>query len=262
MDLVKLIEEYKTLNLHDVIDYDRFNEYAITHHSSSIEGSTLTEVETRLLLEEGTTPKGKPLDHSLMIKDHYEALKYTLTMAETKNAVTIKLLQEINTRVTQSTRKTYHPVSGDIHQSKNDCSEGNVGTGGGYFVSYDKVESYINKLVDSLSSKMKGPLSVEDQVRLSFSAHFDLISIHFFYDGNGRTSRLLMNYVQQYYKLPLAIVFKEDKNEYFETLLRSRRHENKDIFQQFMWGQYQKHLQNEIAEFLKMSKGESLKLGL
>ena len=39
------------------------NEYAIVHHSAAIEGSTLTENETRLLLEEGTTPKGKPLQH-------------------------------------------------------------------------------------------------------------------------------------------------------------------------------------------------------
>lgn len=53
MDLVKLIKEYRTLNLHDVIDHDRFTEYAIVHHSTSIEGSTLTEIETRLLLEEG-----------------------------------------------------------------------------------------------------------------------------------------------------------------------------------------------------------------
>jgi Fic family protein len=62
-DIKKIVEEYQSLNLHDVIDYDKFNQYAIVHHSSSIEGSTLTENETRLLLEEGVTPKGKPLEH-------------------------------------------------------------------------------------------------------------------------------------------------------------------------------------------------------
>lgn len=70
-----------------------------------------------------------------------------------------------------------------------------------------------------------------------------------------------MNYIQQYYQLPLAIVFKEDKNEYFEALQQSRKQENTDIFQEFMSGQYQKHLRHEIAEFQQMSKGESLKLG-
>ncbi len=108
---------------------------------------------------------------------------------------------------------------------------------------------------------MKDPLSVEDQLRLSFSAHFDLVSIHPFYDGNGRTSRLLMNYIQHYFKLPLTIVFKEDKNEYFEALQQSRKLENKAIFQEFMSGQYQKHLQNEIVEFQKMSTEETLRSG-
>ncbi len=61
-DIKKIVDEYQSLNLHAVIDYDKFNQYAIVHHSSSIEGSTLTENETRLLLEEGITPKGKPLE--------------------------------------------------------------------------------------------------------------------------------------------------------------------------------------------------------
>ena len=51
-----LLNRYKELNLQDVLDHEKFNEYSIVHHSSSIEGSTLTEVETRLLLEEDITP--------------------------------------------------------------------------------------------------------------------------------------------------------------------------------------------------------------
>ncbi len=262
MDLAKLIQEYWALNLQDVIDHDRFNEYAIVHHSTTIEGSTLTEIETRLLLEEGTTPKGKPLDHSLMVKDHYEALRYALTLAEIKKPVTVKLIQEINARIMHSTGKTYNTALGNIDGSKGEFRKGNVHAGGSYFISYDKVEPYTKKLIESLNTQMKDLSSIEDQLRLSFSAHFDLVSIHPFYDGNGRTSRLLMNYIQQYYKLPLAIVFKEEKNEYFEALQQSRKQENTEIFQEFMSGQYQKHLQNEIAEFQKMSQGESLKLGL
>ena len=79
--IVKIIADYQSFNLHDVIDHDRFNQYAIVHHSSSIEGSTLTENETRLLLEEDVTPKGKPLQHSLMVKDHYDALLFVLDAA-------------------------------------------------------------------------------------------------------------------------------------------------------------------------------------
>ena len=48
-------------------------EIKLVHHSASIEGATLTELETRLLLEENIIPEGKPLIHSLMVRDHYDA---------------------------------------------------------------------------------------------------------------------------------------------------------------------------------------------
>lgn len=61
--IISLIEKFNSLQLSKNIDFDKFNEYAITHHSTTIEGSILTETETRLLLDEGITPKGKPLIH-------------------------------------------------------------------------------------------------------------------------------------------------------------------------------------------------------
>ncbi len=259
MNVEQLISAYCELKLHEVIDHDRFNEYAIVHHSSSIEGSTLTEVETRLLLEEGVTPKGKPLDHSLMVKDHYDALRYTLLMAEQKKAVSVQLVQNINAKVMKSTGKTHHTALGTVVESNGEFRKGNVHAGGSYFVGYDKVEPYTKRLVDNLMQEMERPLSIEETLRLSFSAHFDLVSIHPFYDGNGRTSRLLMNYIQGYYQLPLAIVFKEDKGDYFEALQQSRKQQDTEIFQAFMKSQYIKHLEREITEYQQMIKGEHLK---
>ncbi|MEO6328537.1 MAG: Fic family protein [Ginsengibacter sp.] len=52
-----------------------------------------------------------------------------------------------------------------------------------------------------------------EELNTSIDAHFDLVTLHPFYDGNGRTSRLLMNYLQLQANLPMAIVFKEDKAE-------------------------------------------------
>ena len=57
------------------IDYVKFNRIAIVHNSNAIEGSTLTELETRVLLSEGLTPKGKPPEHTLMAIDHHQALE-------------------------------------------------------------------------------------------------------------------------------------------------------------------------------------------
>lgn len=95
-EIVLLIDKFNSLNLLDVLDFEKFNQYAITHHSTTIEGSTLTEVETRLLLDEGITPAGKPLLHSLMVQDHFKALQFIIADAKTKRKITSNFICEIN----------------------------------------------------------------------------------------------------------------------------------------------------------------------
>jgi Fic family protein len=216
-DISILLTRYKELNLQDVLDHEKFNEYSIVHHSSSIEGSTLTEVETRLLLEEDITPKGKPLMHSLMVKDHYAALRHVLETAAAKKNITVEFIQHINALVMKNTGSVYNTVFGEL----------------------------VKRLDENLP-KVQGD---EEQLKLSFTAHFDLVSIHPFYDGNGRTSRLLMNYIQAYHGLPLAIVFKEDKADYYVALQETRKQEDMQIFYAFMFEQYSKHLEQEIASY-------------
>ncbi len=231
--LIPIITKYKSLDLQNVIDHDRFNQYAIVHHSSGIEGSTLTETETRLLLEEGTTPKGKPLAHSLMVKDHFDALQFILNAANEQRKVDIEFIQTINSKVMKGTGSA----------------------GGSYFVNFDKVVDYTERLVVRLNEQMKIANTIPEQLRLSFVAHFDLVSIHPFYDGNGRTSRLLMNFIQAYFKLPLAIVYQEDKKDYYDALVASRKAENTIAFEAFMEDQYRKFLTLEMEQFEKdMSK--------
>jgi len=248
-DISILLSRYKKLNLQDVLDHERFNEYAIVHHSSSIEGSTLTEVETRLLLEEDITPKGKPLTHSLMVKDHYAALRYILSAASGKKNISVEFIQQINALVMKNTGSIYNTVFGEIDASKGMFRKGNVSAGGSYFPNYDKVIPYTTNLVKRLDENLAKVQGDDEQLKLSFSAHFDLVSIHPFYDGNGRTSRLLMNHIQAYHGLPLAIVFKEDKADYYVALQETRKQENMQIFFDFMFGQYRKHLEQEITSY-------------
>jgi Fic family protein len=248
-DISILVNRYKELNLQDVLDHEKFNEYSIVHHSSSIEGSTLTEVETRLLLEEDITPKGKPLMHSLMVKDHYAALRSVLEAAAAKIAISVEFIQHINALVMKNTGSVYNTVFGEIDASKGMFRKGNVSAGGSYFPNYDKVIPYTAELVKRLDQNLPKVKGDEEQLKLSFTAHFDLVSIHPFYDGNGRTSRLLMNYIQAFHGLPLAIVFKEDKADYYMALQETRKQEDIHIFYTFMFEQYRKHLENEIASY-------------
>ncbi len=246
-EILPIIAAYRKLNLQGIVDYDKFNEFAIVHHSTAIEGSTLTENETRLLLDEGLTPKGKPLEHSLMVKDHYAALKFVLTAAKQPITITTGFIQQINASVMKSTGALYNTALGQVDASKGELRKGNVSAGGSYFINYDKVAAYTNQLAASINDKLKAASTDLEKIELSFAAHFDLVSIHPFYDGNGRTSRLLMNYIQALYQLPLAIVFKEDKSEYFTALQQSRKLLTLKPFFNFMYGQYKQYLTNEIT---------------
>ncbi len=245
----KLVEQYEKYKLSEIIDYDKFNSYAIVHHSSSIEGSTLSEVETRLLLDENLTPKGKPLEHSLMIKDHFAALQFILQEAKDKRTLTPEFIQKINSYVMKSTGGIYNTVLGVIDASQGMFRKGNVSAGGTYFVNYDKVESLVKELCDKLNSLLASTDSRFEKLEASFTAHFHLVTIHPFYDGNGRTSRLLMNYIQKVSDLPLSIVYKEDKADYFTALDETRKQDNINIFKVFMFSQYEKFLKEEIKKY-------------
>jgi len=252
MELLDLLNEYKSLNLSQNINYDKFNLFSITHHSTSIEGATLTEIETQLLLDEGVTPKGKPIEHSLMTQDHANALKYAIDFALQKQKIDTAFIKNINSKVMNRTGKLYNTIFGEIDSAKGEFRKGNVMAGSRYFVNYDKVEVLTNELCLKLNQQLQSINSIEEKLNLSFDAHFDLITIHPFYDGNGRTSRLLMNYIQSYFELPLAIVFKEDKSDYIEALEESRNKENIFPFRELMKNQYIKFLQQEISNYKRM----------
>jgi Fic family protein len=233
-EIILLIDKFNSLDLQDVLDFEKFYHYEITYHSTTIEGSTLTEIETRLLLDEGITPAGKPLLHSFMVQDHFKALQFIITEAKKKRAVTSNFVCELNAQVLKNTGSIYNTVFGEIDATKGMFRKGNVSAGNSYFVNYDKVEKLVNELCEKVNSKLATVNSVEEKINLSFDAHFELITIHPFYDGNGRTSRLLMNYIQLLFNLPMAIVFKEDKSVYFEALQTTRKEEDINILE-ILW---------------------------
>jgi Fic family protein len=254
MELANLIKKYNDLRISEVIDHDRFNLIAIDHHSTRIEGSTLTEVETQVLINEGRTPNGKPLEESLMVTDHHAALLFTIENAKSKKALNVSLLQEINALVMKNTGKVYNTMLGTVDSRTGAFRKGNVTAGVSYFPNFDKVERLTKDLIKKLNEGINSTLSISEQLNLSFDAHFSLVSIHPYYDGNGRTSRLLMNYIQAYYNLPLAIVPSENKAAYIQALIDTRQQENIEIFREFMAGEYAFLLNQEIEKFEEMKK--------
>jgi Fic family protein len=231
------------------INAEQFNLYAITHHSTKIEGSTLTQEETNTLLEKGISIGGKPIEHQNMVLDHYAALVFVLDQAKKKRSITVSFIKEIAARVMRRIGKEVTSVLDFTDEKKGDLRKVTVTAGGHYFVDAGKVPSMVKSLVKVIDTEIKKVKSTEEILTLSFLAHFDLVSIHPFTDGNGRTSRLLMNYIQAYHNLPLTLVNAADKSAYIKALNESRKVENKDAIVTFMANQHLKELKSRIAAY-------------
>lgn len=254
--LNKLVKEFNALGLNKIFDFDLFNRIAIVHHSSAIEGSTLTLEETTLLINEGITAKGKPMAEHQMITDHYAALLFVLESAKNKTPITSDFLQQISAKVNKNTGQVRHTALGDCDDTKGDFRLGNVTAGSTYFVNYDKVPSMVNELCLTLHNKIdKVKGDVDATYQLSFDAHFYLVTIHPWFDGNGRTSRLLMNYIQAYHEQPLSLIFIEDKAAYIKALIDTREKNDIDIFRNFICSQHIKYLEREIEKYNQRNKG-------
>nr|MBD3623610.1 Fic family protein [Sunxiuqinia sp.] len=245
------------------IDYEKLNNYLITHHSTAIEGSTLTHSEVVLLLENGITPQGKPFLHLLMEKDHLEALNYVLEIAGEKQKLSTETIQQISALIMKNTGALYNMAGGSFDASKGEFRKGGVHVGTRSFVDYNKVPWLVQDLVDYINSEIDNCHDFIKNSILAFDAHFQMVSIHPFADGNGRLSRLLMNYVQHYHKHPITPVLSEDKARYFEALEQTRQQQNPDVFRKFMFDESLKYFNQEISmmtqkQVLKKKPGKGL----
>lgn len=248
MELLKIKEKYFSLIEADDFDYHKFNQFAIVHHSNSIEGSTLTKEETYLLLEEHLTPKNKPLEHTLMAIDHLKALQFVVQLAEEKTPLTVEIIKEISALVMKTTGSEISSIAGNFDSSKGDFRKVTVRAGTTTFMDYKKVPERVNELVAYINKTINSSQDFLDINNLAFDAHFQMVSIHPFADGNGRLSRLVMNYIQQYHQMPLSVVYKEDKQDYFDALQETRKNEDISIFRNFMFSQTEKFLTEQIEE--------------
>jgi len=246
----ELSKSYHNLGLSQNLNYDKFFMYSIITHSTAIEGSLLSEGDTQLLFDEGLTANGKPLIHHLMNTDLKNAYEFAIEEAKKKTLVTPELLRAMNSLVMHSTGSYQSMIGGNFDSSKGDFRLCGVQVAGGKsYMNYQKVPGKINDFCKDLNEKLKQISSMDGIYRLSFMAHLNLATIHPWLDGNGRTARLLMNYIQFYHNLVPCKIYREDRAEYLKTLNRSQEEENSIYFNGFMENQLIKTLQEEIKMY-------------
>ena len=241
----QLAGEYKRLMVGQV-DVKKYTCYSISYHSTAIEGSTLTESQVFDLLDSDIPARNKPFNHHLMVLDHHNALEYVLKYAKEKQPLTQAFIQKTGGMVMKNTGSVYNVAVGSFDSTQGDFRLLAVMAGKRYFPNYQKVPALLTQLIADTNAELKNAKTFQEKCELAFRLHFRFVSIHPFADGNGRTSRLLMNYILEYFKLPSFFVFKENRTAYINALENARESEDETVFFKFMIKQYEKFLKKEI----------------
>ena len=251
--IVEALKNYMASGVEDQVNYQKFYLYSIVTHSTAIEGSTVTEIENQLLFDEGITAKGRSLTEQMMNLDLKDAYLRAFRIASENPTYTPLLLQQLSALVMRRTGSEYSTIAGRFDSSKGEFRLCNVsaGFGGRSYLAYNKVpgavEDFCKWLNDQIANIDKTDIAA--CYRLSFEAHFRLVTIHPWVDGNGRTTRLVMNMIQRQLGLIPSIVRKEDKGEYIQSLVDSRDNEDSSIVQDMMLRHHIENLNRRVAQY-------------
>ncbi|MDR0516836.1 MAG: Fic family protein [Fibromonadaceae bacterium] len=242
-------EQFASSHSQQNLGYEKFAIYSIITHSTAIEGSTLTEQETELLFESGLTAKGKPLLHHLMNTDLKNAYMFAVEQAKEKPLFSPAFLKTLNALIMKGTGGTNSTLGGNFDSSKGDfrlCGV-MVGIGGKSYMNYLKIPEKADELCKDLNEKLNAkPQNLRELCETAFNAHLHLATIHPWADGNGRTARLLMNFLQFYFKIVPTKIFLEDRAEYIASLRKSQDENENSHFLKFMALQHLKTLEEHI----------------
>jgi Fic family protein len=223
----------------------------LTYTSNAIEGNTLSRQETALIVEKGLTVSGKTL------KEHQEAINHAAAW-------------ELVKQLAKDNKKTNENDILDIHrQILNNIDDQNAGRyrivpvriAGSTVILPNalKVPELMEKLVIWLKEAKGNP------VRTAADVHYKLVSIHPFTDGNGRTARLLMNLLLLKAGYPAAIIKKEERLKYLNSLEKAQLGGSLDDYYRLIYQAVDRSLDIYLEAVgkptKKSSSPKSLKIG-
>jgi Fic family protein len=177
-----------------------------TYNSNSIEGNTLTLRETQMVLQEGVTVKGKSLREHFEAKNHEKAINYLFSIVDASYEIRAIDILSIHSLVLNMIEEDF---AGRIRN-------GGVRISGANFIppNANKVSDLLDELIDFVNSN---PLQM-NAIELATIFHHKFVWIHPFFDGNGRTVRLVMNLLLIRCGFPPAIILSNDRKKYYEAL--------------------------------------------
>jgi len=205
---------------------------AFTYNTNRIEGSTITLRETADLLERGISPSRRPLEDIKETESHnvvfYDTVKYN-------KEITLSTILYWHKQLFQCTKPD---VAGKIRQHQ-------VGISGSKFRPPYPIELVI--LLRDFFDWYNQNKKKLHPVHLAGLVHLKFVTIHPFGDGNGRISRLLMNYVLKKNGYPMFIIPYSQRMSYYTALERSQLKKDENVFILWFFKRYLK----ECKQYLK-----------
>lgn len=211
MDLKRILKKQKVysqgkskIDAVTLSSYEKDFELTFTHNSTAIEGNTLTLMETKVVLEDGISVGGKELREIYEVIDHKKAYQYVKKCIAEGKVLDEHIVKDIHAILTENI------IVGGIYRNQ----EVRI-SGAGHLPPvgndmYDQIKGFYNDLVWKKSAL--------NPIEYAAWTHAEFVRIHPFIDGNGRTSRLLMNYqlISDGF-LPVSVA-KENRLDYYNAL--------------------------------------------
>lgn len=183
--------------------FDKAFEIEYAHNSTAIEGNTLTLVQTKAILEDGLSVGGKTLREIYEVANHARAFNYVEDCIAKGRLLDEQVIKDIHARIMENIQL------GGIYRNVE------VRITGANHKPPPPSEMYWQ--IKEFCSVLHNPRDL-NAIEMAAWTHAEFVRINPFTDGNGRTSRMIMNYqLMQAGFLPVSIV-KEKRLEYFEAL--------------------------------------------
>lgn len=197
-----------------------------TYDSNAIEGSTLTRGETLFFLREGLTVEGKPFKDFLDARNHAEAIDFLWQVIKDERSISQGLIKDINALLLAGiTHTEVVDIAG--RKVKKKASSGQYKRQPNHVLQLDgTIHYYTDPLqvpdeMEMLCRWINENIEIKHPLIVGTVAHYNMVRIHPFDDGNGRGGRILMNLILIEKGYVPAIIRMKDRRQYLEALSRA-----------------------------------------
>lgn len=204
-----------------VAELKKLYDVRFTYNSNAIEGNTLTQSETELVLTKGITVGGKTLDEHLEVIGHKEAIDYIEDLAQKDTEINEWEIKQIHNLILRK-------INPDEAGSYRTLDVMAAGTNYRYPPHY-----LLSQLMRDFGIWLNSETALKlHPVEYATMAHYRFVSIHPFRDGNGRTARLLMNLLLIRAGYPIVVIHNQIRNDYINALAYGQQNQD-DLGQLF-----------------------------